>query len=186
MKNLILACALFIAAAPLQSMAAPTWANCTGSYGTSIQEVFWKSDVAGGSGPDYHLRSGQILRNAGSVCQPGPFLKPEEWTKHLKTDLNPVRTVKSFKSIKSPEDFQKFLREFGVTVDDQDRLNEAVKAYLAGKSIVSTEPGSLESISNPAILVGKSNQQALIALVTSDGKNRSATFMALKRQPPEQ
>ncbi|MNK52430.1 hypothetical protein D3C87_713640 [compost metagenome] len=167
-------------------MAASKWANCPGFYGVSVQEVFWKSDVDGGSGPDYHLKSGQTLSNAGSVCQPGSVLKPEEWVQELKTDLNPLKIVKSFKFIKSPEELQKFLREFGVIVDDQDRLNETVKAYLAGKAIANNELIPSESVSNPAILVGKSNQQALIALVTSDGKTRSATFMTLKHQASEQ
>nr|BFD66937.1 hypothetical protein HAGR004_19590 [Bdellovibrio sp. HAGR004] len=186
MKNLILANILFFALAPLQSIAGSTWANCPGDYGTSVQEVFWKSDVDGGSGPDYHLKSGQTLSNAGSVCQPGPILKPEEWTQQLKTDLNPVKTVKSFKAVKSPEELQKFLREFGVKIDDEERLNEAVKAYLAGKQITNTEPKPSASISNPAILVGRSNQQALIALATSDGKTRSAVFLALKHESFEQ
>lgn len=178
MKNLILANVLFFAVAPMQAIAASPWANCPGAYGNSIQEVFWKSDMDGGSGPDYHLKSGQTLTNAGSVCQTGSILKPEEWTQQLKTDLNPVKAVKSFKSVKSTEEFQKFLEDFGVKIEDEGRLTEAVKAYLAGKTITSGEPGPSESVLNPAILVGKSSQQALIALVTSDGKTRSATFMA--------
>lgn len=181
MKNLISIILLLTAMAPLNSIAGGQWANCPGFYGTSIQEVFWKSDVNGGSGPDYHLKSGQTLSNAGSVCQPGPVLKPEEWTTQLKTELNPVKSVKSFKSVRSTEEFQKFLNEIGVTVDDQSRLNEAVKAYLSGTPIESSEPGPKESAPNSAILVGKSGRQALIALVTSDGKTRSATFMALKQ-----
>lgn len=186
MKNLIFASALLLVTAPLQSKSAPKWANCPSFHGVSIQEVFWKSDVDGGNGPDYQLKSGQMLSNAGSVCQPGSVLKSEEWAQTLKTGLSPVKTINAFKSIKSPEEFQKFLKEFGVAVDDQERLNQAVKAYLAGKPLESSEPGPTELISNPAILVGKSNQQALIALVKSDGKYRSATLIALKQRASEQ
>lgn len=185
MKNLILIGALFFSITSQQSIAASSWANCPGFSTTAIQEVFWKSDIDGGSGPDYHLPSGQTLSNAGSVCQPGSALKTEEWERLLKTNLNPVKAVKSFTSIKSTEEFQKFLKEFGVTIVDLDKLNEAVKVYLSGKSIVSSESEASKLILNPTILVGKSHQQALIALVTSDGKTRSATFLALKNKTIE-
>ncbi len=173
---------LFVNATSLYSVAGTSWANCPASYGNAVQEVFWKSDTEGGSGPDYHLKSGQTLINAGSVCQPGSVFKSEDWIKQLKTSLNPVKTITSFRLVKSAQELQKFLKDFEISVDDQDQLNRAVKAYLEGRPLSTHNASAPELAPNPAILVGASKQQALISLATSDGKTRSATFMQFNRK----
>lgn len=172
MKQTTLAMILLLSLASFQSLAATKLSNCPSTHGASIQEFFWKSDVNGGSGPEYSLSSGQTLSNAGSVCQPGPVLKVEGWTSELKTEINPAKSVKSFAAIKTPEELIKFLNTFGVRIEEHGQLNKAVKNYL--------------STPNSFILVGKSGINALVVLANSDGKNRYATFMSFRQGVSEQ
>lgn len=167
----------FLNATSLYAVDGMSWSNCPAFYGNAVQEVFWKSDTKGGTGPNYLLRSGQTFINAGSVCQPGSVFGSEDWIKQLKTSFNPTKSITSFRPVKSAEELQKFLKDLGISVDDQEQLNIAVRAYLAGKPL-NTLIGSIPELApNSAILVGASKQQALITLVKSDGKVRSAVFM---------
>lgn len=150
-------------------MAANNWSNCMGAPQTEpIQSVFWKSDVDGGGGPEYTLKSGQIFINAGSLCRAGQILKENEWIKELKSGLNPANSVSTFREVRNAEDFQKFLQENQIAVDDEKNLTEAVQAFLAGKPI------------HPMILVGASKKEVVILLASSDGKKQNATLMQMK------
>lgn len=167
-----------------QALAASKWNNCPGFYGESIFDVFRKSDMDGGNGPDFYLESGQKLSGVGSVCQTGAVFNEASWLAQMKSDLNPAKSVTAFRVIRSADDLHKFLTSLHVQIQDSQQLKKAVTAYLQGKKLDSVEEGTPQEVAeNPFILVGSSPSQALIALTTSDGKTRAAKFMLVDRKP---
>ena len=138
------------------AFAASNWSNCGGGPQTEpIQDVFWKSDVDGGHGPDYNLKSGQVLSNTGALCRGGQVLKTSDWITELKKGLNPAKSVVSFKEVRTVEEFQKFLQANAIAVDDQEKLTEAVTAYLQSKPLPTESTSAMPGkASNPAIIVG--------------------------------
>lgn len=181
MKAKIIAVA-FTLLATSGAFAASKWANCgSGPQTEPIQEVFWKSDVDGGHGPDYNLKSGQVLSNSGALCRGGEVLKTNDWIVELKKGLNPAKSVAAFKEVRTAEEFQKFLQANAIAVDDQEKLTDAVTAYLQSKPLPIESPSAMPgAASNPTILVGSSKEDAVILLASSDGKNQNATLMRIK------
>lgn len=57
MKFLNFSIILLLNATSLYAVAGASWSNCPAFYGNAVQEVFWKSDTKGGTGPNYLLRS---------------------------------------------------------------------------------------------------------------------------------
>lgn len=162
--------------------AATPWSNCPSTYANSVQEIFRKMDVNGGTGPDYQLPSGHILSNSAALCQRGAIFKADDWAKVLKTSISPAKSVTVFKTVTTPLEFQKFLNDLGIKTSGSLRVDEVIKAYLAGHPLPSESVNQTESAPNPVIMVGANKNQALIALATSDGQTRSITLMALNRQ----
>lgn len=150
------------------SSAATKWTNCPMAVpqAQAIAEVFWKSDVNGGNGPTYHLPGDQTLDNAGIVCSPKKIVDLKQWESELKTEINPAKSVTSFKMIKNSDELKTFLESFGTSLKDQQSLDRAVADFLNGKS---------------TILVGSSRKQAIVLLAYSDGSSESAMFLHLKK-----
>ncbi len=150
------------------SFAATTWSNCTmdATQALAVAEVFWKSDVNGGSGLTYNLPGGQTLDNAGIICAKKKIIDLKQWEKELNSGINPVKSVTSFKMIKSSDEFKVFLENFGTSLNDQQSFDRAVTDFLDGKS---------------AIVVGSSKKQAVILLAHSNSNGETAMFLQLKK-----
>lgn len=182
MKRTSMALLILCMFASYEASATAVWGNCGGGPQTEpIQDVFWKSDVNGSNGPEYTLKSGQHFSNAGAVCREGQALKSKDWIAELKKGINPAKSVTSFQVIQTADEFQKFLKNNAIEVEDLNRLHEVVAAYLESKPVnyesTSSMPGKA---GNPTIIVGASNKEALILLASSDGKIQYATSMQIK------
>ncbi len=148
--------------------AATTWTNCpvAAPQAQAVAEVFWNSDVNGGSGPTYNLPGGQTLDNAGIVCAKKKISDIKQWEAELNSGINPVKSVTSFKRIKSSGDFKVFLESFGTSVSDQQSLDRAVSDFLVGES---------------SIVVGSSQKQAVILLAHSNKNGETVMFLQLNK-----
>lgn len=181
-KNSIIAVVVSTLFVPC-SYAASKWSNCTaGPQAEAIQEAFWKSDVAGGSGPTYELESGHTLSSAGAICTEIKIDNIKKWNEELKAGINPAKSVTSFKAVKTASELHEFLSGFQVSVNDPEKLSEAVTAFLSGKPLNYNNRGSAPKFLNPAIIVGASKKQAVIVLASSDGLNQSAVLLQLDRK----
>jgi hypothetical protein len=181
MKQTIWTIVFFCTFLSFRAVANP-WGNCgPGPQTEAIQDVFWKSDVQGSNGPEYTLKSGQTFSNTGALCRSGQVLKSADLIAEMRKGINPAKSVSSFQEIHSADEFQKFLKDHSIEVDDSNRLNEAVTAFLESKPTnyesMSGMPGKA---SNPIILVGASQKEALLMMASSDGKTQFATAMQFK------
>lgn len=151
------------------SFAATKWTNCpiSAPKAQAIAEVFWSSDVNSGQGPTYHLPGEQMLDNAGIVCASKKVGSLAQWEAELKTGINPARSVKSFKMVKTPEEFKTFLETFGTSVNDQQSMDQAIADFLK---------------SDNSIIVGSSGKQALILLANSESGGEKVMFLLLQKK----
>jgi hypothetical protein len=156
------------------AMASSHWANCPTFETDTIQAELRKSSEEGSAGPEYHLKSGQVLENSGSVCKKGKGITAEDWKKELSAGLTSTSSVTQFQVMKSAEDLGGFLKQKGVEVEDPQALRAAVSSYLKGVG------GHGEKVVNPAILVGTSGKESALVFAMSDGKYQSAAFITIR------
>jgi len=166
MMKLIASLIVFV---PLASWAA-NWSNCIPS--TTAEEIgqeFRKADPNGSTGPDYLLPSGQVFSNSGALCQEGKAFGSADWQKVAK-EISPTdaRSIKSFKSISTVSEFEKFLTGMHIKVQDQKQLSAKVDAYLKSES------------QKPSIIVGSSKTDAVIVLGSAEKNQRLATVMQIR------
>jgi hypothetical protein len=161
------------------AIASTKWANCMPvAQSELVAQEFWNSDINGGAGPDYTLKSGQLFSNAGNVCKQGKILSTNDWISELKGGINPAKSITLFKAIKDPTDLLKLLANHKVEVNDDTNLKSAIANFLQLPSDKSV--GVSGTPHNPTIIVGESSKEILIVLATSDGKSNAATLMKLK------
>jgi|GEM_PF-2477796 len=179
MKQSVLLAALLFHS--FQSFAAG-WANCGGSPQTEpILDVFWKSDAQGGNGPDYTLKSGQTFSNIAALCREGQVLKTSDWITELKKGINPAKSISSFQEIHNADEVQNFLKNHSIEVDDFNRLNETVTAFLQSQPVNYESSSSMPGkASHPVMLVGASGEEAVLVLASSDGKDQYAAAIQFR------